>query len=162
MIRTHWRVLLAIFAALSTPAVASAQTTPTPGAWRRVGAIGAALLPGVALHGAGHFALVAATRDAWNTRVVDTASSLLLHAGYGLYFGRPDAVHGEAMAYYEHRHDGYAGGMFWTGSLSGTPGRVGAVGAVHFGPRWGLAGEVQVGSAVVLQLNVLFRAGDVR
>lgn len=107
-------------------------------------------------------ALLATTRDAGNAAAVDTSSALLLHAGYGLYFGRPDALHGEVMAYYDHRHDGYAGGMFWTGSLSGTPGRVGAVGAVHFGPRWGLAGEVQVGSAVVLQLNVLIRAGEVR
>jgi hypothetical protein len=85
------------------------------------------------------------------------ANSLLLaHMGFGMYLQRA----GELELYYDHRHEGFAGGLKALGLGSGVPGHFGLRGQYAFTPDWGLRAEAQVGSAWVLGLSALFSVGQ--
>jgi len=92
------------------------------------------------------------------------ASSLLLaHTGFGVYLGQrpPDpSLGGEIELYYDHRHDGFAGGLRARGLGSGVPGHFGLRGQYVVSSGWGLRAEAQVGSAWVLGLSALLRVGE--
>lgn len=81
---------------------------------------------------------------------------LLVTFGYGVYLGRGGPFRGEALLYYDHRKDDFPGG-FKGGS--GVPGHLGLRGRALLGERWGLSAEVQVGSAWVGRLSLVYALG---
>jgi hypothetical protein len=87
----------------------------------------------------------------------ENATSLLLaHAGFGAYVGQG----GELELYYDHRHDGFAGGLKVNGLGSGVAGHFGLRGEVPISRDWGVRAEAQVGSAWVVGLSALLRVGS--
>lgn len=90
----------------------------------------------------------------------DVGELLLARFAYGLYFGRARRPRGEAMLYYDHRHDGFAAGLKLSGLASGVAGHFGVDGRVYLTDRWGIEAEGAVGSAYVAGLSLLFRHGD--
>jgi hypothetical protein len=78
---------------------------------------------------------------------------------FGMYLGHSGYPRGELAAYYEHRHDGFAGGMKSRGLGSGVIGSFGLGGRVYVSRRWGIAFDAHGGSAYVGQLSLLFRYG---
>jgi hypothetical protein len=86
----------------------------------------------------------------------NATSLLLAHMGFGAYVGQG----GELELYYDHRHDGFAGGLKVSGLGSGVAGHFGLRGEVPISPAWGLRAEAQVGSAWVLGLSALLRVGS--
>jgi len=82
---------------------------------------------------------------------------LLARFGMGLYFGHDPAGSGEARLYYDHRHDGFAGGLKMPGLGSGTMGHLGVQVLRFFGPRWGARLDAQAGSAYLAMLAVVLR-----
>lgn len=78
---------------------------------------------------------------------------------FGIYLGHSGYPRGELAAYYEHRHDGFAGGMKTPGLGSGVIGSFGVGGRVYTSRRWGVAFDAHGGSAYVGQLSLLFRYG---
>jgi hypothetical protein len=82
---------------------------------------------------------------------------LLGRFGTGMYFGHDPWGGGEARLYYDHRHDGFAGGMKMPGLGSGTMGHVGLGVRRFFGPRWGASLDMQAGSAYLATLAVVLR-----
>ncbi|GAC1351240.1 MAG: hypothetical protein NVS3B20_01460 [Polyangiales bacterium] len=89
----------------------------------------------------------------------DVTHLLLMRAAYGIYFGRGNDMHGEVLAYYDHRHDDFAGGLVMRGIVSGVFGHFGAQAVAYFTPEVGLLAEVQAGAAYVTGLSLLVRAG---
>ncbi|WP_437734523.1 hypothetical protein [Sorangium sp. So ce1335] len=81
------------------------------------------------------------------------------HFAFGMYLGHEGYPRGEAKVFYDHRHDGYAGGAKLTGLGSGVPGHIGVQGRLYASPRWGLLADVQAGSAYVGRLSLLMRPG---
>jgi hypothetical protein len=92
------------------------------------------------------------------TRETEADGLLLARFGYGLYFGRAPGRTGEVMAYYDHRHDDYAGGLKLTGLGSGVAGHVGLEGTWYFQARWGVRLEAQAGSAYLAGLSLIHRS----
>jgi hypothetical protein len=91
----------------------------------------------------------------------DTSSLLLAHAGFGMYLGqRSGGPGGELELYYDHRHDGFAGGLRARGLGSGVPGHFGLRSQYALTPRWGVRAEVQTGSAWVVNLAATLRVGQ--
>jgi hypothetical protein len=91
-----------------------------------------------------------------------TGTSLLLaHVGFGMYLGNRagDGTGGELELYYDHRHDGYAGGLKVNGLGSGPAGHFGLRGNYQLTPRWGLRAHGEAGSAYVLGLDLVARWG---
>jgi hypothetical protein len=88
-------------------------------------------------------------------------SLLLARAGFGVYLGnRSDSrTGGEALLYYDHRHDGFAGGLKVTGLGSGVAGHFGLSGQYHWSPHWGLRVRTEAGSAYTLGLDLVTRIG---
>lgn len=88
-------------------------------------------------------------------------SLLLAHVGFGVYLGNRagDATGGEVELYYDHRHDGYAGGLKVNGLGSGPAGHFGLRGNYQVTPRWGLRARTEAGSAYVLGLDLVARLG---
>jgi hypothetical protein len=84
----------------------------------------------------------------------DGSGLLLARFGYGVYLGRV----GEIQAYYDHRHDGYAGGLKLSGLGSGAAGHLGVDGDWYFLPRWGVRAELQAGSAYLAGLSIVHRS----
>jgi hypothetical protein len=91
----------------------------------------------------------------------DTNSILLGRFAFGTSLGRPsaDAVHGEATVFYDHRRDGFVGGLQPTGIGAGYLGSVGTAARVWLGRSWGVGANAQAGSALVGGLSLHFRAG---
>jgi hypothetical protein len=94
----------------------------------------------------------------------DTNQLLLARFAYGIYFGGgtrrgPD---GEILAYYDHRHDGFAAGLKLGGLGSGVAGHFGLEGRCYFNESWGVAAEVLAGSAWVSGVSLVFRRGGAR
>jgi len=88
----------------------------------------------------------------------DTASTLLLQRmAFGIYVGDWEHSGGEWAVYYDHRHDGFAGGLLIPGGGGGMAGKMGLEGTHYFDRRWGMGVELQVGSAVVAGLSGRFR-----
>lgn len=91
-----------------------------------------------------------------------TSTGLLLaHVGFGVYLGNRagDGTGGEVELYYDHRHDGYAGGLKVNGLGSGVAGHFGLRGDYQLTPRWGLRAHGEAGSAYVLGLDFVARVG---
>ena len=91
-------------------------------------------------------------------REIDAQGLLLARFGWGLYLGHAPGQTGEVMAYYDHRHDDYAGGAKLTGLGSGAAGHVGLEGTWYFLQRWGVRAEVQAGSVYLAGLSVIHRS----
>ena len=82
---------------------------------------------------------------------------LLGRLGLGVYWGGGSSRRGEAALLYDHRHDGYAGGMKLTGLGSGT---MGSFGVRASGTLWrwlGVNADARVGSAYVAGVSLLIR-----
>lgn len=106
--------------------------------------------------------------DVPGTRAQDVSSLLLLRMGFGLYLGRAPAVlptgapalnAGELEFYYDHRRDGFAGGLKTGGPISGFAGHLGLSGEYRFSEAWGLRALGEVGSHWVFGISALLRAG---
>ncbi len=81
---------------------------------------------------------------------------LLFTFGYGVYLGRGGPLRGEALLYYDHRKDDYAGGLK---AGAGVPGHFGLRGRVLLSERWGVSADVQAGSAYVARLSLVYALG---
>jgi hypothetical protein len=81
---------------------------------------------------------------------------LLFTFGYGVYLGRAGPLLGEALLYYDHRKDDYAGGLK---AGAGVPGHFGLRGRVLLSERWGVSADVQAGSAYVARLSAVYTIG---
>ena len=91
----------------------------------------------------------------------DTSSLLLAHAGFGMYLGqRSGGLGGELELYYDHRHDGFAGGLRARGLGSGVAGHFGVRSQYALSSRWGLRAEAQAGSAWVINLAATLNVGQ--
>lgn len=82
---------------------------------------------------------------------------LLFTFGYGVWLGRGGPVKGDALLYYDHRKDGFAGGMRTRGG--GVVGSFGLRGRALLTKDWGIAAEVQAGGAIVGRLSLLYAVG---
>lgn len=102
---------------------------------------------GLALQGYGFFG--PAGEDALHEQ-------LLYTFGYGVYVGRAGPLRGEALLYYDHRKDDYAGGLK---AGAGVPGHFGLRGRVLLSERWGVSADVQAGSAYVARLSAVYTMG---
>ncbi len=88
----------------------------------------------------------------------NTASTLLLQKlAFGIYVGDNRHSGGEWAVYYDHRHDGFAGGILIPGGGGGMAGKVGLEGTHFFDEHWGIGVDLQVGSAVVAGVSGRFR-----
>jgi len=92
----------------------------------------------------------------------NATSLLLAHMGFGVYLGQRAAfapTGGEVELYYDHRHDGFAGGLKLQGLGSGAAGHLGLAGHYYVSEAWGVRALAEVGSAWVLGLSALLRVG---
>ncbi len=89
----------------------------------------------------------------------DLSDLLLARFAFGMYLGWPGRPRGEALVYYDHRHDGYAAGLKMSGLGSGVAGHFGAAARFYFTDHWGVAADAAVGSAYVTGMSILFRHG---
>ena len=85
------------------------------------------------------------------------SEQLLFTFGYGVWLGRGGPVRGDALLYYDHRKDGFAGGMRTRGG--GVVGSFGLRGRALLTEDWGVAAEVQAGGAIVGRLSLLYTLG---
>lgn len=92
-------------------------------------------------------------------RTTDPTELLLGRLGWGIYWGGRGARHGEVALGYDHRHDGYAGGMKLSGLGSGTMGSFGVRASGMLSPLFGVIAEARVGSAYVVGASLLVRPG---
>jgi hypothetical protein len=81
---------------------------------------------------------------------------LLFTFAYGVYLGRGGPLRGEALLYYDHRKDDYAGGLK---GGAGVPGHVGLRGRVLLSEHWGVSADVQAGSAYVARVSAVYTLG---
>ena len=79
---------------------------------------------------------------------------LLGRFAYGVYLGQ----RGEAQLFYDHRRDGFAGGIA-AYRAAGFVGSVGATADVRVSGRWGVHAELEVGSAWVTSLGLRYQGG---
>lgn len=87
----------------------------------------------------------------------DGNDQLLARVGYGVWIGRPTSTWAEVSAFYEHRHDGFAGGLDMPGTFSGVPGNFGARAITWLTEDLGASLEAQFGHAFVAGASVLVR-----
>ena len=87
-----------------------------------------------------------------------TGSSLLLHRfAVGAHVGDPRRGGGEGALFYDHRHDGFTGGLLMPGLGSGPAGHLGIEASYYMDEHWGLGLSSSVGSAAVFELSGRFR-----
>jgi hypothetical protein len=86
-------------------------------------------------------------------------SLLLARVGFGLYLGnRQDArTGGELQVYYDHRHDGFAGGLKVNGLGSGPAGHFGLLASYQVTRSWGLRVRSEAGSAYTFGIDSVVR-----
>jgi hypothetical protein len=86
-------------------------------------------------------------------------SLLLAHVGFGMYLGNrnDDRNGGELQVYYDHRHDGFAGGLKVNGLGSGVAGHFGVLANYQLSPAWGARLRTEAGSAYTLALDLVVR-----
>jgi hypothetical protein len=89
----------------------------------------------------------------------DVGELLLARFGYGMYVGWPGGPRGEAMLYYDHRHDDFAAGLKLSGIPSGVAGHFGFSARAFLSEHWGMSVEAMAGSAYVTGASILFRQG---
>ncbi|WP_342377946.1 hypothetical protein NVS55_01380 [Myxococcus stipitatus] len=82
---------------------------------------------------------------------------LLYSFGYGVWLGRGGPFKGEAMLFYDHRKDGFAGGLRTFGG--GVVGHFGLRGRALLTETWGVAAEVAAGGAFVGRLSLIYTLG---
>ncbi|NMO21018.1 hypothetical protein HPC49_32010 [Pyxidicoccus fallax] len=82
---------------------------------------------------------------------------LLFTFGYGVWLGRGGPVRGDAMLYYDHRKDGFAGGS--RSRAGGVVGSFGLRGRALLTEDWGVAADVQAGGAIVGRLSLIYAVG---
>lgn len=87
----------------------------------------------------------------------DDEMMLLARFGFGAVLRGRAAPGSEILAYYDHRHDGYAAGLLLPGLGSGVAGHFGASGRWYFNRSLGVLAEAEVGAAVVAGASVLIR-----
>ncbi len=85
------------------------------------------------------------------------SEQLLFTFGYGVWLGRGGPVRGDALLYYDHRKDDFAGGMRTRGG--GVVGSFGLRGRALLTEDWGVAAEVQAGGAMVGRLSLIYAVG---
>jgi hypothetical protein len=89
----------------------------------------------------------------------DITKLLLAHFGYGIYLGTPGRMYGEAMVYYQHRFDDFAGGIGLSGRIVGFAGHAGIKGFYYVTENWGACLKFEVGSAYIINLGILYCYG---
>lgn len=92
----------------------------------------------------------------------DLEHLLLLRFGFGVYVGRGSYPEGEILAYYDHRHDGFAAGLLFGGIVSGIAGHFGGSAKIYFDRHFGVLADVEYGSAWVAGASLLYRYGAIR
>lgn len=107
--------------------------------------------------------------DLPGVQATDASSMLLVRMGFGMYLGGRSSASsargaaapggGELEFYYDHRRDGFAGGLKLAGPAGGFAGHVGLTGEYYLSESWGLRGSVQLGSNWVFGLSALLRVG---
>lgn len=93
-------------------------------------------------------------RDRYAIAASDVGDLLLARFAWGMYLGRG----GEALLFYDHRRDGYAGGLKPNGIGAGYLGSVGASTRIPIAGPWGIGADVQAGSALLGGVSILFRS----
>ncbi|HEY0711179.1 MAG TPA: hypothetical protein VGF45_00775 [Polyangia bacterium] len=86
----------------------------------------------------------------------DLNSRLLGEVAFGANIGRGGPVRGEVMTFYDHRKDGYTGGL----PLFGIAGHAGLRTRLYFAERWGLLAEVATGRSTTARLSLLYVGGS--
>lgn len=87
----------------------------------------------------------------------DEVESLLLSGfGFGAYLDHRGSL---VSTYYDHRHDGYVGGLIVPGLGGGVVGHFGLRALVFVSESFGVVGEAEVGSAYAGRLAIVHRAG---
>jgi len=89
----------------------------------------------------------------------DDDSLLLGRIGFGMYLGRGPHHGSEVLGFYDHRHDGYVGGLTMGGLMSGTLGRFGLSSRVWLSEAFGVTAVLETGAATHLGLGFGFRSG---
>jgi hypothetical protein len=94
----------------------------------------------------------------------DSSGMLLVHVGFGVYLGRrgvgsPTSTGAELELYYDHRRDGFSGGIETAGATSGFAGHCGLSAEWFFAPAWGVRALAEIGAGRVLGLTALMRMG---
>lgn len=89
-------------------------------------------------------------------------SLLLMRMGFGVYFGNRsfNSMGGEVEGYYDHRHDGFVGGLKVRGLGSGALGHFGVRAKFRASPTWGLAFRTEAGAAWLWNLSLVMRSGN--
>lgn len=96
--------------------------------------------------------------DLPGAHVSDNAFGMLLaRFGFGVYFGSGGKRSGEALLYYDHRHDDFAAGLGTAGIGAGIVGHVGLRGLYYVTRRWGVSALSELGSAFVAGLALRYR-----
>lgn len=83
----------------------------------------------------------------------ESDSLLLMRVAFGFFIGDG----GSWSLYYDHRHDGYTGGLKMSGLGSGVLGHIGTVLQYYLTSDWGLAVRAETGSAHMIGASLLFR-----
>ncbi len=108
---------------------------------------------------------LAFARTRYHTTVAvpsDHDSLLLGRIGFGMYLGRGVHHGSELLGFYDHRHDGYVGGLTMGGLMSGTLGRFGLSSRVWLGECLGVTGLLETGAATRIGLGLQFRSGGAK
>ncbi len=87
----------------------------------------------------------------------DPFGLLLGRFGFGVYFGDSMLRTGEAVVYYDHRHDDFAAGLGVRGIGGGFLGHVGLKAHQYFSAHWGAGLLIEGGSAIVAGLSLKYR-----
>jgi hypothetical protein len=92
----------------------------------------------------------------------DVSSLLLFDASFGMYLGHGQDGFGEVAIFYDHRHDGFAGGAKLSGLGSGPAGSAGVRLVKSLAAPWGVQASFEAGSAYVGRLDLVYRPGGSR
>ncbi len=103
--------------------------------------------------------------DVPGAEATQATSLLLMRMGFGVYLGRGGGARqtgGEAEIYYDHRHDGYVGGLKNRGLGSGAAGHFGLAARYQLTAALGVRAYTEVGSAWAFGLGLVLRTGGLR
>lgn len=97
-----------------------------------------------------------------DTHPDDLTSLLLFDSRFGIYLGDSANGFGELAVFYDHRHDGFAGGSKLSGVGSGAAGSIGVELVKSIAAPWGVQASFEAGSAYVGRLDLVYRPGGLR